>query len=89
MYGFPLDNLQWFVVILHYYMFTMYISMKLFKTKTNGEAFFFYVSISSLCISQCFACKCYGPIVLDECSAKTIFADISLQDKGLCAVIIC
>ena len=27
-------------------------------------------------------------LLLDECNTETIFAGISLQDKGLCAVII-
>ena len=33
MYGLPLDHLQRFVTVLHYYMFTIDISMKLLKNK--------------------------------------------------------
>ena len=51
MYGFPLDHLQRCVVILYYYMFTIDVSMKPFKIKTQGEAFSLYVGISSLYIS--------------------------------------
>ena len=46
------------------------------------------VSASGFNISQGLAGKSYGPVILEECSAKTIFTGISLQDKGLCMVII-
>ena len=47
-----------------------------------------YVSIPDLNISQGLAGKGYGPVILEECSTKTIFTGISLQDKWLHMVII-
>ena len=46
------------------------------------------IGISGLNVCKCFTGKGYGLIVLEECSTKAIFTGISLQDKGLCAVII-
>ena len=88
MNGFPLDHLQRPVVILHSDMIAKYIHMELFNSKAHGEAFSLYVSISGFNISQGLAGKSYGSVILEECSAKTIFTGISLQDQGLCVVIV-
>ena len=87
MNGFPLDHLQRLVVILYSDMFAIYICMELFKSKAHEEAFSLYVSISGFNISQGLAGKSYGSVILEETSAETIFTGISLQDKGLGAVL--
>ena len=47
MYGFPLDHLQRFVIILNCYMFAINVCMELFKTIANRKAFSFYVHVHS------------------------------------------
>ena len=88
MYGFPLDHLWRLVIILYYNVFAICICLKLFNTNTDIEAFLLYVGISGFNISECFASEGHRLAILEECSAKTIFTGISLQDKGLCMVII-
>ena len=62
--------------------------MKLLKSKAHRKAFPLYISIPCFNISQGLAGKSYGPVILEECSAGTIFTGISLQDKGPCMVIV-
>ena len=65
MYGFPPDHLHRLVVLSNCYVFDINISVKHFKNKRNGEAFSLYVCVPGLHISQCFTCKCNGPVILD------------------------
>ena len=78
MYGFFLDHFQRFVIILNYDMSAIYVHVKLFKTKTDREAFSLFIGVSCFSISKCFTDKSNGPIVLEECSAEAIFTGISL-----------
>ena len=55
----------------------------------NRQRHSLYVGISGLNISKCFTGEAYWFVVLEESSTEAIFTGISLQDKGLCAVIIC
>ena len=86
MYGLLLDHFQRFVVILYCNMSSLNIYVQFFKTKT--EAFSLYIGISGLNISKHLTSKGYGLIVLDETKTKPIFTGISLQDRGLGAIII-
>ena len=76
---FFLDNFQRLMIILYYYVSTVYVCMKLFKAKSDREALSLYVCISYFNISKCFTGKSNGYIVLEECSAEVIFTGISLQ----------
>ena len=62
--------------------------MEFLKDKHYWETFSFNICIPGFHISEHFNCKSYGPVVLNKCSTKAIFTDISLQE-GLCAIIIC
>ena len=63
----------------------MYV--KFLKAKTDREAF--YIGISGLDIDKHLVSEGYGLVLLEKGSAKTIFTDISLWDKGLGAIITC
>ena len=89
MYGIPLDHLQRLLVILQCYMLAINICMEFLMAKTNRKAFSLYNGILDFNISKCFTGEGYGLVVLEECGAKAILTGISLQDKGLCAAIIC
>ena len=77
------------MIVLYYVMSAVYVCVEFFKTKHYGEAFSFYISLPGFHIGKCFTSKCYGPVVLNKSSTEAIFTGISLQDEGLCAIIIC
>ena len=54
---------------------------EIFKTKTDRGILF-------LCWHTWYVSKGYGLVILEECSAETIFTGISPEDKGLHTVII-
>ena len=87
MYGFPMDHLKRLVLILYSNIFAVYVGMEPSSPK-HTERHSLSVSIPGFNISQGLAGKSYGPIILEECSAKTIFTGISMQDKGLGMVIV-
>ena len=77
MYGFLLDHLQGFVVILYCNMSSINIGMEFSKAKTYREDSL-YIGVSGINVSKYFHSKGYGPIVLDESNTKAIFTGINL-----------
>ena len=88
MCGLLVDHLQMTMVILYHYVSAINTCVKTFKAKADRNALSLYIGISGLHVSKHFASKGYGLIVLDEGNAEAIFTGISLQDKGLGAIII-
>ena len=84
--GTCLDVDKWFVIWFHPEVRSKYVGMEPLATKHNCQELSLDVCISLFCFSECFAGKCDGLAIMQQCCPQSLLRSVYLDCSGFLGV---